>query len=284
MAIVYCATGKRASHPSEPVAWKLISIAGDGSTTLQAYSNVGALVEKSDATVTGAELADQFVLFDKKFLLHDNYPSDEAHHTGSSKTDFIPDRVRECMQVLAKTMIDHRLDVRPQPSKAVFAKADLESDIAVGKLRLTPVSRSYTLFDGSKKGAVDHPRSQCTTVCPGGDKVITAICQPGIDDVCNAYWFIGVTDEKGKANMALVTEDVSFILASVGKLRITDHVHIAKVPLYTNIAIIKKGEELLSYMPKVEKTEDTGDKTAPVLAVRLSGGATACGGGKRQKT
>ena len=78
--------------------------------------------------------------------------------------------------------------------------------------------------------------------------------------MCNAYWFIGVTDEKGKANMALVTEDVSFILASVGKLRITDHVHIAKVPLYTNIAIIKKGEELLSYMPKVEKSEDAGAK------------------------
>ena len=194
---VYCAKGHRASHPSEPMAWKLISIAGDGSTKLQAYSNVGVLLENSDATVTGAELADQFVLFDKKFLLHDNYPSHEAHHTGSSKTDLIPDRVRECMQVLAKTMIDHRLDIRTSPSKAVFAKADLESDIAVGKLRLTPVSRSYTLFDGSKKGAVDHPRSQCTTVCPDGAKVITAICQPGIDNVCNAYWFIGVTDEEG---------------------------------------------------------------------------------------
>lgn len=81
--------------------------------------------------------------------------------------------------------------------------------------------------------------------------------------------------------MALVTEDVSFILASVGKLRITDHVHIAKVPLYINIAIIKKGEELLSYMPRVEKTEDTEEKKVPGLVVPLLGSGN---GGKRQKT
>ena len=253
------------------MAWKLISIASDGSSTLQAYSNVGVLIENSHVTVTGAELADQYNLYEKKFVLHDCYPSREAHRVGSSKDNLIPERVRECMLALANTMIDHQLDIRSLPSRAVFAKADLESEIAVGKLRLTPVSRSYTLFDGSKKGAVDQQRSQCTTVCPDGAKVITAICQPGIDNVCNAYWFIGVTDEEGKANMALVTEDVSFILASVGKLRITDHVHIAKVPLYTNIAIIKKGEELLSYMPKVEKSEDAGVRKVPVLAVRLSG-------------
>ena len=101
---------------------------------------------------------------------------------------------------------------------------------------------------------------------------------PNDAKLCNAYWSVGVTNELGVANMALVTEDATFILASVGKLRISDHVHIAKVPLYINTAIIKKGEELLSYVPKVEKTEDKGAYIAPGLVVQLMGG------GERQKT
>ena len=101
---------------------------------------------------------------------------------------------------------------------------------------------------------------------------------PSVDEkLCNAYWFAGVTHELELANMALITEDVSFILASVGKLRISDHVHIAKIPVYINTSIIKKGEELLWYVPKVEK-KDNDEKPVKGLEVKL------LGGGKRQKT
>ena len=153
----YCAKGHRALDPSEPIAWKLISIAGNGSTKLQAYSNVGALVEKKYATITGEELADQFALFEKKFVLCDSYPSHEAHHDVSSKADSIVDRVKECLLALAGTMIDHKLDIRTSPSKAVFAKADLESEIAIGKLRLAPVFRTYSIFNPQKKGRRKEP-------------------------------------------------------------------------------------------------------------------------------
>ena len=43
--------------------------------------------------------------------------------------------------------------------------------------------------------------------------------------------------------MALVTEEVSFILSSVGELRIIGNEHIAKIPVYVNTSITKKGEE-----------------------------------------
>jgi len=48
----YHAKGLWGLDPSQPMAWKLISIAGNGSSKLQAYSSVGAMVEKYK-TVTG---------------------------------------------------------------------------------------------------------------------------------------------------------------------------------------------------------------------------------------
>ena len=85
-----------------------------------------------------------------------------------------------------------------------------------------------------------------------------------------------MTHVKELGNMALVTEDVSFILASVQKLRISRPPHIAQIPVYVNTSIIKKGEELLCYVPKVEKTEKD-EKLTKSLVVKVSGN-------KRQKT
>ena len=98
-----------------------------------------------------------------------------------------------------------------------------------------------------------------------------------VDHFCNAFWFVGKTDVKELANMELTTESVTYILASVGKLKISGHEHIVKIPVYTNTSIIKKGDELLWYVPKIEAIPGTSDKKAPKsLAVGLSS--------KRQKT
>ena len=67
------------------------------------------------------------------------------------KGEVVVDRVKECLVRLAATMIDHQLDIRTSPSKAVFAKADLKSEIAVGILRLTPVDRTVTMFNPGKE-------------------------------------------------------------------------------------------------------------------------------------
>ena len=65
------------------------------------------------------------------------------------KEEVLVDRVKKCLVRLAATMIDHQLDIRP--SKAIYAKADLTSEIAVGLLRLTPVARTAMRFDPEKR-------------------------------------------------------------------------------------------------------------------------------------
>ena len=98
---------------------------------------------------------------------------------------------------------------------------------------------------------------------------------PVEEKFCNAFWFVGATHVGELANMALVTEEASFILSSVGELRITGHEHIAKIPVYINTSIIKKGKELLWYVPKVVKKENE-ERPVRSLEVKL--------GGKRLKT
>ena len=71
-------------------------------------------------------------------------------HYVKMKEEVLVDRVKECLVKLAATMVDHQLDIRTSPSKAVFAKADLKSEIAIGLLRLTPVARSVMRFNPEK--------------------------------------------------------------------------------------------------------------------------------------
>ena len=95
------------------------------------------------------------------------------------------------------------------------------------------------------------------------------------ENLCHAYYMVAVTHVKERANMALEPEEVSFLLSSVAKLRISGHEHVVKIPVFINTSIIKKGEELLWYAPKVVKKE-MEERPVKSLEVKLSG--------KRQKT
>ena len=83
-------------------------------------------------------------------MVDGNYPHNEARHNATLRDEILVDRIKECLMTLAATMIDHPLDIRTSPSKAVFAKSDLKSEIGVGELRLTPVSRWVTMFNPRK--------------------------------------------------------------------------------------------------------------------------------------
>ena len=74
------------------------------------------------------------------------------------KEDVLVGRVVECLVTLAATMIDHQLDIRISPSKGIYAKADLTSEIAIGLLRLTPVASSVMKFDPNKIGCRREPQ------------------------------------------------------------------------------------------------------------------------------
>ena len=81
------------------------------------------------------------------------------------------------------------------------------------------------------------------------------MCPSSIDDnFCNAYFVVQATHDEERANMSLESKEVSFILASCSKLKITGHEHVVQIPTFVNTSIIKKGEELLWFVEK-EVTE-----------------------------
>ena len=71
------------------------------------------------------------------------------------------------------------------------------------------------------------------------------------ENLCNAYYMVSMAHVKERANMTLEPEEVSFLLSSVAKLRISGHEHVVKIPVFINTSIIKKGEELLWFVEKV---------------------------------
>ena len=93
------------------------------------------------------------------------------------------------------------------------------------------------------------------------------------ENLCNAYYMVAVTHVKERANMALEPEEVSFLLSSVAKLRISGHEHVVKIPVFINTSIIKKGEELLWFVEKV--VTEKPQQAAKGLELKLN---------KRQKT
>ena len=166
---------------------------------------------------------------------------------------------------LAETMIDQPLIVRTLPSKAVLAA----SDIAIGKLRLSPVIGSVVLFNPRKKGKVCHIQHQCTLTCPDGSAMVFNLGSPVVDQTfCSAFFVVRVTHEKELGNMALAEEEVPFILASRSKLRISGHEHIVKIPVFVNQSIIKQGEELLFFVEK----EETVKTPVEVQGLQLKAG------------
>ena len=94
------------------------------------------------------------------------------------KADILPDRIKECLMVLAESMIDLDLTVRIQPSRALYAK----SEFAVGKLRLSPVSLTVTLLERRKNNSPPNPRLLVTLKCPDGSTTMYQMSSSSVDE------------------------------------------------------------------------------------------------------
>ena len=86
----------------------------------------------------------------------------------------------------------------------------------------------------------------------GGISVYTTFPTPVGKDLCNAFYQVHRTDVECHANMALQDESAAFILASATKLKIQNNEYKVMIPILVNTSIIKKGDELQYYVPKVE--------------------------------
>ena len=77
---------------------------------------------------------------------------------------------------------------------------------------------------------------------------------PPVDkDFCSAFFVVATKSVEERGNMALQSEAVPFIMASAAKLKISGNEHNVKIPILVNTSVIKKGEELLYYVPKEVK-------------------------------
>ena len=243
---------------AEPIAWKLITIDDDGNSTLQKYSSIGVLqtsikVEGEEATpdtitVKGEELVHHFKPFTKEYKMVVDYPKNEPKHSKDIMAEILEDRIREALLMRAREIPDHQLIVRTDPTKAVFA----DKEFAVGKLKLSPFAKVVHAVGGKVKAATD-PRQSCTLTSPaGGISVYTTFPTPVGKDLCNAFYQVHTTDVECHANMALQDESAAFILASATKLKIQNNEYKVMIPILVNTSIIKKGDELQYYVPKVE--------------------------------
>ena len=254
--------------------WKLISIGDDGTSKLQAYSNIGELLTADDKTVTisGADLAAKYRKYDKKFSTLVAYPSNEGKYLKSLIDDILVSRAKECLLTVARTMTDHPLTIRTSPSKAVISKS--KKDIAAGTLRLSPVTPSVSVYNAQKKGGASlDPRRSLKVLLPDATTLELSMGSPAVDEnFCSAYFVVAVTHVESLGNMELQTQNPQFLLASASKLRIAGHEHTVSVPILVNKSIIKQGEELLYFVPQVQKVaakaETKGLEFRPIKKAR----------------
>ena len=91
--------------------------------------------------------------------------------------------------------------------------------------------------------------------------------------MCNAFYKVAETNLEDRGNMALQQEVASFILASATKLKIAGNEHTVKIPILVNTSNIKKGDELLWYVPKKDDDEPTtSHKKTAVLQLKEPAG------------
>ena len=177
-------------------------------------------------------------------------PSNPSRRSSSIlKADILAGRIKECLMVQAELMVDPDLTVRTLPSKTLVAN----SEIAVGKLRLSPISATVMPVDKRKKGGPINPRLLCTLKRPDQSTTVYQMSQTSVDEnMCCAFFVLQATHNEELANMVLTHEEVPFIPAAK-KLKIAGNEHSVKIPVFLNNSIIKPGEELLTFLKKEEK-------------------------------
>ena len=229
----------------DPTIYKLESIAGDGTCTLKSFSDFGELSSESKI-VDGPSFVARYRPFDKTFKFLKAYNGTEIKHQSSIKADLLNRRIQDAMMTLSDTMIDHDLTIRTSPSKGVFCISG-----PIEAMTLCPYG-NVTKHDPTGKNhrnVEEHNAIKLQT--PAGDIITHTMSQmPLSDDIQNAYWVVQATSDPDKANMAIVHEEVRFIMPSLTKLKISGCEYIVRIPCLKNLKALSKGDELLVFVAK----------------------------------
>ena len=235
--------------PSDPTIYKLLDIEGDGTCTLQAYSDFGELAGELEK-VCGANFAARYKSFEKDFKFLEDHTGTEIKYHEVYQNDVCLHRVKDCLLTLALEMNDFDLTTRISPSKGVFCKGDISTDAML----LCPYGNVVKYDPTVKKAKIPDQKNCLKLESPSGDTSVFILSGMATDSKTqNAYWAIQGSHDKAKCNMKFVDREVRFIIPSTGKLQIAGRTFILKVPCLQNLKPIKKGSELIFFKEKLEQ-------------------------------
>jgi hypothetical protein len=234
-----------------PIVHKLEAIKGDGTCVVHVLDAFGVRKEESVIEIKGGEFVAQWRLLEKGFKFLANHRGTEIKHNLELGKEAFLHRIKEAMYLQACEMSDYDLVHRTSPTKAVFAKQAYDTGVMLfapfgSVMAYDPVARRNKAPDARSTVMVDMP--------DGEGKAMYIMHGPTLDDKTqNTFWAIGSTCTESLANMSIVHREVRFLLPTTGKLRISGHEHVVNIPCFNNCQAIKKDDELLYYVPKVEK-------------------------------
>jgi hypothetical protein len=245
-----------------PTLCKLVEIHGDGICVLHEMDDFGS--EKTNAAskvnVVGKEFLAEWKLCEKKFKFLADHKGTEVKHHLELGQEFFATRIRESMLLLAHDMDDYEVVHRVQPRRGLFSKKDYE----VGKLLLSPFG-SVVKWDPTTSKGKPSERTLINIDMPDSSTSMY-ILHPQLsdDDTQNNFGAVQSATIEDLSNMKIVHREVRFLMPTTGKLRISGHEHVVKIPCFQNYKAIKANDELTYYVPKVKK-EKPKKKEAPEL-------------------
>ena len=233
-----------------PIVHKLEAIKGDGTCVVHVLDGFGVRKEESVIEIKGCEFVVQWRLLEKGFKFLASHKGTEIKNNLELGKDAFVHRIREAMFLQACEMSDYDLVHRTSPTKTVFAKQAYDTGVMLfapfgSVMAHDPVARRNKAPDERSTLMVDMP--------DGGSAMYIMHGLPLDDKTQNTFWGICSTSTESLANMSIVHREVRFLLPTTGKLRISGHEHVVHIPCFRNCKAIEKDDELLYYVPKVEK-------------------------------
>ena len=244
--------------------YKLESIAGDGVCTLKAFSDFGELSRESKI-VDGPIFVATYKPVDKGFKFLGDYKGKEIKHQKQLKQDVMNRRVQDAMLTLNETMIEQDLAIRISPSKGVFCKSG-----PIEAMLLIPYGNVHKHDPTDKNARTVEERNAIKLQTPDGETIVYTMSAMTLnDDIQNVYWAVQATSNSDKANMAIVHEDVRFIVPTTTKLKISGYEYIVRIPCLKNVKALNKGDELF-YFEAAKKAAVQAEKRNPPLKLELA--------------
>ena len=243
----------------DPTIYKLESIAGDGTCTLKAFSEFGELSRESKI-VDGPSFVVTYKPVDKGYKFLGDYKGKEIKHQMQLKQDVASRRVQDAMLTLNETMIDYDIVVRLSPSKGVFCKSG-----PIEAMLLTPYGNVIKHDPTDKKARTVDEHNAVKLQTPAGETIVYTMSTMALnDDIQNAYWAVQATSNRDKANMAIVHEEVRFIVPTTTKLKISGYEYIVRIPCLKNVKVLNKGDELFHFVAAKKAAVQEEKRTRPL--------------------